>query len=223
MAALAHRVMIGLLITLAGEGAPAPAWTPTDEMVQSVGKQQDGAGTISEHAQIDRPVQLDVTLPVIRADHKPSTLNLAQQASGKNLVLFFFSEQCGVTFRYKQRLRQIQQEYEPKRFTFIGIRCGQREKPDEPLDLAEARYLTMPFLDDASGTMMKTFRVQQSLTFALIDKEGRLRYRGGFDNSVDEKRVTKHYLRNALRALAAGNRVPAKEGPAIGCAILPIK
>ena len=174
-------------------------------------------------ARIDQPVELKVALPEVRADQKATTLNLAQKQAGTNLVLFFFSEQCGVTFRYKQRLQSLQKEFTGKGFTFVGVRCGRREKPDEPLDLAETRYLKMVFVDDATGVLAERFRVRQSLTFAVMDKAGKMRYRGGFDNNVDEKRVTKPYLRNALRALAAGKPVTVKEGFALGCAILPVK
>lgn len=177
----------------------------------------------SLRAQIDQPVSLDFSLPEIRVDQAAATLSLAQQQAGKNLVLFFFSEQCGVTFRYKQRLQKLQKEYEGRGFAFVGVRCGRREKPNEPLELAEARYLKMPFADDASGTLTTLFQVRQSLTFAVMDKAGKLRYRGGFDNNADEKRVTKSYLPDALRALAAGKPIAVKEGRAIGCAILPIQ
>ena len=174
-------------------------------------------------AQLDQPVELNLSLPEVRTDQKVESLNLTEKQAGNNLVLFFFSEQCGVTFRYKQRLQQLQRDFEGKGFTFVGVRCGRREKPNEPLDLAEARYLHMPFADDASGVLMERFHVRQSLTFAVIDKAGRLRYRGGFDNNADEKRVTQSYLRNALRALAAGKPIAVKEGFALGCAILPVK
>ena len=174
-------------------------------------------------AQMDQPVELNLSLPEVRTDQKVESLNLAEKQAGNNLVLFFFSEQCGVTFRYKQRLQRLQKDFEGKGFTFVGVRCGRREKPNEPLDLAETRYLHMPFADDASGVLMERFHIRQSLTFAVMDKAGRLRYRGGFDNNADEKRVTQSYLRNALRALAAGKPIAVKEGFALGCAILPVK
>ena len=176
-----------------------------------------------QRAQMDQPVDLDITLPEIRTDKQATTRNLAREWAGKPLVLFFFSEQCGVTFRYKQRLQQLQKEFEGKGFTFVGVRCGKREKPDAPLEIAEAQYLKMPFLDDANGALLNLFHVRQSLTFAVIDKTGKLRYRGGFDDNVEEKRVTKPYLRNALRALADGKAVTLKEGRTLGCAILPIE
>ncbi len=172
---------------------------------------------------IDQTSAIDEAIKRGREDNssvdKP-TLNLIQAKGKKSLVLFFFSEQCGVTFFYKSRLQQIQKDFEGKGFTFIGVRGGKRQNPNEPLELAETNYLKMPFVDDANGALIRYFRVRQSLTFAVIDREGRLRYRGGFDDSVDAAHVKKSYLRSALRDIAAGKPVAVKEGDAIGCAIV---
>jgi len=155
-----------------------------------------------------------------KSDHEKPTLSLVEAKGTKNLVLFFLSEQCGVTFFYKSRLQQIQKDFAGKGFVFVGVRGGKRQNPDEPLELAETNYLKMPFVDDTNGALIRYFRVRQSLTFAVIDREGRLRYRGGFDDSVDAAHVKKSYLRNALRDIAAGKPVAIKEGSAIGCAIV---
>ena len=95
--------------------------------------------------------------------------------------------------------------------------------PDEPLQLAEANYLTMPFADDAAGDLVRYFGVRQSLTFEVIDRAGKLRYRGAFDDNVDEKKVKTTYLRNALNQIVVGKPVTAPQRSALGCAILPIK
>ncbi len=174
-------------------------------------------------AEMDQRVTLDNTLPEIRADHKPATVNLARYKANKNLVLFFFSEQCGVTYFYKQRIQQIQKDFENKGFAFLGIRCGKKEKPDAPIEIAEVKYLKMPFVDDSAGDLAAYFHITQSVTFAVIDRAGKLRYQGGFDENVDAKHAQKPYLRNALRSVAYGKPVAVKAGHAIGCAILPIK
>ncbi len=179
------------------------------------------AGHISL-AQLDQPVTLNTTLPEIRADHSQHVLALSDWQRDKTRVLFFFSEQCGVTYFYKQRLQQLQQEFEGKGFAFLGVRCGRREKPNAPISLAEASYLKMTFVDDATGALADCFQIKQSLTFAVLDREGKLRYIGGFDDNVTAKRVQKSYLRQALHELAAGNPVGVKTGKAIGCAIIPV-
>jgi len=164
----------------------------------------------------------DLTLPVIRADHSSGSLNLAQIQGGRSLVLFFFSEQCGVTYFYRQRLQQLQHDFEPKGYRFVGVRAGKREHPNAPFDLPELNYLKMPFVDDHNGRLVHDYHIGQSVTFVVLDSAGKMQYRGGFDDNVDEKRVRQHYLRDALQALTSGEPVQVKEGKAIGCAIIPL-
>ncbi|MFZ4509087.1 MAG: redoxin domain-containing protein [Fimbriimonas sp.] len=172
-------------------------------------------------AEIDRPVDLNLSLPSIAGD--APALNLADARGNKSLVLFFFSEQCGVTFYYKSRIQQIQRDFEPQGFVFVGIRGGKRQFPNEPLKVAETNYLNMKFADDNAGKLVQQFKIGQSVTFAVIDSAGVLRYQGGLDDNVSEKNAKKFYLRNALKSLAKGEAVKQKIGPALGCAIIPIQ
>ena len=167
------------------------------------------------------PVTLPVSLPQIRADGAPATLHLAQLQGDKNLVLFFFSEQCGVTYYYKARLQKLLRDFDGKGFVFVGVRCGKRQNPNAPLDLAEAKYLQIPFGNDAMGELTRTFAVRQSLTFAVLDKTRHLRYQGGFDDNVDAASARKTPLRNALRDLASGRPVALASSHTLGCAIVP--
>lgn len=204
------------------------SWQLTGEVTQAVAKTFAVHTTNVEKADkplpapLDQPVTFNTTLPEIRADHSLHTVTLSDWNRDKTRVLFFFSEQCGVTYFYKQRLQQLQKDFEGKGFAFLGIRCGHRENPDAPITLAEAGYLKMTFVDDADGSLADQFQIKQSLTFAVLDPNGKLRYRGGFDDNVTEKRVQKSYLRQALGELAAGKPVTLKVGKAIGCAIIPV-
>jgi polyisoprenoid-binding protein YceI len=172
-------------------------------------------------AKLDQPAVLDFRLASL--SRKAGTVpELPSLAKGKFMVLFCLSEQCGVTYHYRQRIQQIQRDFEPLGFRFVGIRCGKRENPGKPLDLAESHYLKMPFFDDFTGELTRYFGVKQSVTFEVLDPNGRLRYQGGFDDNVEASGVRRSFLRNALRDLVAGRPVRLKEGAAIGCAIIPI-
>ena len=204
---------LGICIaTAAGIGVnfPLHAQTQTEEVKTPILR-----------AQLDRPAELPETLPEIRSDHKTGEIALAKYGQGKNLVLFFLNELCGVTFYYKKRLQRLQSDFEAKGFVFAGVRCGKKQHPGEPVDLPELNYLKMPFVEDQGGKLALYFGVSQSLTFEVIDKSGKLRYRGGFDDRVEAAQVKKSYLRDALRSLSNGKPVVVKEGKAIGCSIIP--
>jgi hypothetical protein len=176
----------------------------------------------AQSVRLNQPVPLDIVLPEIRADHTQATLDFSQQKGDRNLVLFFLSEQCGVTYFYKVRLQKLVRDFEGKGFVFVGVRCGKKLHPEAPVQLAEKNYLKISFVDDIHGEVVARFAVRQSLTFAVIDKAGLLRYQGGFDDSIDEGRVRKRPLRDALRDLAAGRVVAHPGGRSFGCAIVPM-
>ena len=165
----------------------------------------------------------DYILPAIRRDHKPGTVNLTQLQDKKNLVLFFFSEQCGVTFYYKERIQQLQRDFESRGCVFVGVRSGKSEHSTARHEIAELNYLKMPFVDDHDGALVHDFHIGQSVTFVVLDSEGKIRYRGGFDDHVTQSRVKHNYLRDALQAVVTGKPVKVAEGRAIGCAIIPIR
>ena len=183
----------------------------------------NGQESLSSKPKLDQPIRIDYKLPEIRNDGKAVTLSLKELKGDKKLVLFFFSEQCGVTYYYKNRIQLLQKEFEAKGFVFVGVRGGRREAPDRPLEIAETKYLKMPFLDDAKGELVSAFKVGRSVTFDVIDQAGKLRYRGGFDDNVDAKKVKKSFLRSALISLAANKPIAIREGDGLGCAIIPIK
>ena len=162
------------------------------------------------------------TLPLPRiGGGSPATLDALQGRS--NLVVFFLNEQCGVTHAYRGRLQRLFKDFDGKGFAFVGVRTGRKQFPNKPVDLPEVASLRIPFYDDADGALMRAYGVGQSLTFAVFDPQGRLRYQGGVDDSVDPAGVKRTPLRDALRSLATGRPVRVVRTPTYGCAILPVE
>ena len=149
----------------------------------------------------------------------PTSLDALRK--GKPTVVLFLNEQCGVTVHYKERLLRLVRDFGPKGFAFAAVRTGRKEAGF--VDLPERRYLTMPFLDDADGLLMRAYGIGQSLTFVVLDREGRVAYQGGLDDNVETSKARKTPLRNALREIASGRPVAVPRAPAFGCAILPVR
>ncbi|GEM_PF-259064 len=170
-----------------------------------------------------RPVPVEAAAKPLPRVGGGEPLSLDAIRSGRNLVAVFLNEQCGVTVYYKARLQRLVKDFGPKGFAFVAVRTGRKQFSDRPVDLPERAYLKVPFLEDEEGALMRRYGIGQSLTFAVLDKGGRLRYLGGLDDAVDERAVRKTPLRDALRALAAGKAIKIARAPAIGCAILPVE
>jgi polyisoprenoid-binding protein YceI len=162
-------------------------------------------------------------LPLVRADHLKRSAALTDLQGSKTLLMLFFSEECGVTYLYRDRIKQLQRDYEPLGYTFVGVLAGRRQHPEKPAEISETNFLSMPIVEDVAGDLVRCYGIGQSVTFVMVDNTGKVRYKGGFDDNVDPKRVKANYLRSALAAHHAGRPILVPEGKAIGCAILPIK
>ncbi len=92
-----------------------------------------------------------------------------------------------------------------------------------PLMAQEAREAgyTFPYLFDESQDVAKAFQAACTPEFYLFDREGKLAYRGQFDDSRPSNQipVTGKDLRQAVEALLAGERPSTDQKPSIGCNI----
>ena len=76
-----------------------------------------------------------------------------------------------------------------------------------------------PVLKDSGSKVADMYAARVTPHMYVIDAEGVLRYKGAFDDSQKEDKVTKHYVADALKALLAGTSVATSETPAKGCTI----
>ncbi len=173
-------------------------------------------------AKMDEPVDMPWTVPNLVKTGVSGQFSMSEARGKDKLVLFFFNEACGVTHFYRDRITQLQKDFQPLGYRFLGVRCGRRETATGPLIVPEVKFLNMPFVDDAEGKVMTYFGVEQSVSFAVIDNAGKMRYFGPFDDHVVAAKAKKPLLRNAMREVAKGKPVTVKVGQALGCAILPI-
>jgi hypothetical protein len=95
---------------------------------------------------------------------------------------------------------------------------------DSPENMArEAREFGyhFPYLYDASQAVAQAFQAACTPDFYVFDKEGRLAYRGQFDDSrpANGVPVTGRDLRAAVDALVRGERPSDDQKPSLGCNI----
>lgn len=171
-------------------------------------------------ALLNKQFSMAVSLPLIE---RSGSLDLKKYQNEHAIVLYFLNEQCGVTYYYINRIANLQKKFEKKGFKFLGVRVGQKSDATKPPDLPETKRLTFPFVDDINGVLLDRFQIQQSATFALLDKSSRLKFLGAFDDNVTETRAKHHYLEDALLSVLANKPVKTSFMPPIGCAIVPIK
>ena len=145
---------------------------------------------------------------------------------GKAQVLFFLSAECPISRFYATEIQRICRDYETR-----GVRCGLVYE-DVPVDPAAVRthleefgYRDIPAVTDGTGKIAKQTGASVTPQTVVIDKAGKIRYRGRIDNFYADlgklrRQATVHDLRDALDAVVAGRAVAHPETTPFGCFIV---
>lgn len=145
----------------------------------------------------------------------------------KACVLVFTTLDCPVVKRYLPTLKELDEAYRERGVQFVAVNVG----PDDPL--IEVAYqavkadISFPFVKDFEGNTVKALGVKRVPEVAIVDAEGKLRYRGRIDNqyrvSGVQPNVGAEPLKDALNALLSGAEVAVTETPVDGCLITQAK
>jgi hypothetical protein len=93
--------------------------------------------------------------------------------------------------------------------------------PRQMAEEARSAGYTFPYLFDETQDVAKSFRAACTPEFYVFDRDGKLAYRGQFDESrpKNDRPVTGEDVRAAVDALLAGKEPSAEQKPSIGCSI----
>jgi len=142
------------------------------------------------------------------------------------LLVIFLSNHCPYVKHVAGELAAFAREYRDKGLGIVAIGSNDAEAyPDDRPDLmareVEARGYVFPYLHDDSQEVAKAYEAACTPDFFLFDGEGRLVYRGQFDESRPSNgvEVTGADLRAACDALLSGATVSEAQTPSLGCNI----
>lgn len=144
-------------------------------------------------------------------------------AKASAVVLLFMSNRCPGVKAYDDRLRRLMQRYGDDA-EFIGINpIDEGLYPGESLTAmkraVQDRNLDLIYLKDTDQQVTRAFGAICTPEVFVLDAERRLRYRGRIDDSMVERNVRKHYLRDAIDATLKGRTPRVAETMPLGCSI----
>src|SRR5690606_37041137 len=150
----------------------------------------------------------------------------SQDWSGQILVVAFICNHCPFVIHLKHDLAAFGRYCQEQNVAMIAISSNDVETypADSPelmkADAAEFGYV-FPYLYDETQAVARAFDAACTPDFFVFDREGKLAYRGQFDDSRPGNGVpvTGHDLKNAVAALLAGEQPIAAQKPSIGCNI----
>ena len=142
-------------------------------------------------------------------------------ASTARLTVFvFFSRDCHCLSQHDARLRELYDAYRAKGVQLVLVDPEVTSSPERDAAEAARRSYPFPIYFDRGARLARALDAQYATYTVIVDDQGRLRYRGGFDSDKTHLRAdATPYARDALDDLLAGRAPRVAEAKTLGCAL----
>ncbi len=151
------------------------------------------------------------------------TVALSDYAGRRAVVLVFLGTDCPIGNLYLPRLSAMARSYQARGVAFLGLNSSAQDTVEEIAAHARDHGAAFPILKDAGNRVADQLEVERMCEALVLDRAGRLVYRGAIDNQYEIKArkgsASRAYLVEALDDLLAGRSVRVAETPVFGCLI----
>lgn len=124
----------------------------------------------------------------------------------------FLGTTCPATARYVDRLKALEQRYRGK-VDFLFVYPNRTDSPQAKAAFHKEKGFAGPMIDDQGGKLAKELGAQRTSEVVLVDRKGKVVYRGAIDDHRDSAQVKKTYLATAIDELLAGKPVTTSTSP----------
>ena len=145
---------------------------------------------------------------------------------GRPSVVIFICNHCPYVKRIRKGLADFGRYCRDSNVPMVAISCNDisaypEDAPEKMAEEAASAGYVFPYLFDESQAVAKAFAATCTPDLFIFDGEGKLAYRGQFDDARpgNELPVTGKDARAAVGALLAGKRPAAAQKASIGCSI----
>jgi peroxiredoxin len=149
---------------------------------------------------------------------------LDEYADAGVLVLVQSCNHCPYVLAWEGRIDALAREYSDRGVRFVAISSNDAEA--YPADSFEAMVkhaleagYSFDYLYDESQEVARALGSERTPEVFVFDAERRLVYHGLVDDNREEAEVTRHYLRDALDAVLAGEAPEVVDTPPVGCTV----
>lgn len=152
------------------------------------------------------------------------TVSLGSYASSKGILIVFTSNACPYDEYYRSRIAAISNAYQNRvPVLLVNAYTEPAESASKMLEKAQELRLSIPYLADKNQVLIANLGVKKSPeAFLLKNENGNFNvvYRGPIDDNPQvEADVRHHYLREAIDALLANQKITVPQVRAVGCNI----
>lgn len=150
--------------------------------------------------------------------------SLEDYADAPALAVIWSCNHCPYVQAWEGRMVEIQRDYADRGARLVAINSNDagsypEDSFPEMRSRAHRRGFNFDYLYDEDQSVARAYGPERTPEVFLFDRDRRLVYHGAIDDSRDERAVTRHYLRQALDALLAGDEPPVAETPPVGCSV----
>jgi peroxiredoxin len=160
-------------------------------------------------------------IPAVAPNGEQTSLTLSDLKEDI-VVLVFLANHCPYVRAADDRIIDFANDYKNKPVKLVAVSVNDVEQDKLPgiRRHVKDKKINYVYGYDESQAIGHAYGATATPQFFVLDKERKIRYIGAMDdNAMNEAKVTKHYLRDAVDALLAGKTPPVEETRAVGCSV----
>ncbi len=138
------------------------------------------------------------------------------------IVLVFLGNHCPAVQAADDRIIDFANDYKDKPVKLVAVSVNDIDQDRLPgiKEHMKEKKINYAYGYDESQAIGRAYGATNTPHFFVLDKERKIRYIGSMDDNVmNEAKVTKHYLRDAVDALLAGKTPTVEETRPQGCGV----
>jgi len=137
------------------------------------------------------------------------------------VVLVFLGNHCPVVQAYEDRIIDFTNDYKGKGVKVIGVSVNDLDSDRLPgiREYVKKHGSNYVYGYDESQQIGRAYGNTNTPQWFVLDKDRVIRYTGALDDNMNESKVTKTYVRDAVDALLKGESVEVSETQPKGCGV----
>jgi len=179
-------------------------------------------------ADIVEELEIGARAPMIDHEVKDvsgETLTLSDVADENGLLVIFSCNTCPWVDKWENRYNPVSELAKENGIGMIALNPNTeyRDRGDSFEDMkkrAESKNYKFPYALDENNKLADAFGATRTPHVFLFNSDLELVYRGAIDDNANSaENVSRHYLKDAIRALASGEEISTKTTKSLGCTI----
>jgi len=167
---------------------------------------------------------LDATVPDFTLPDTEGRRESLAAADSAATVVVFTCNHCPYALAWHERINDVARDYAGRGVRVLQVNPNDagrypRDSPAAMKERVDRGEFATPYLHDETQEVARAWGARATPDVFVVDREGRLRYRGAPDAEHGDPGLRAEWLRAALDELLAGRPVSRPQTEPVGCSI----